>query len=214
MNRLATWTRTVILGHRRNLTDAQIAGDACALCGRRFYDDADRADFGWIGLPFRRRAYACQASCVIKTVDDTLDLFLSVIPARQRVHFWHLGVDDVPLVSDGDGDDTVDRSYAAELGAQPTAAVEIRHGGGVLTTRPLPLEYAEQIAQQAQSLGFAATLSALRYRFMLEREVVTPDGTGVVAGISEKVVRVALADGREQFYPANFVEPREGFGAR
>lgn len=158
MNRLTAWIKTVVVGYRRDLTDAQLAGDACALCGGEFTDPGRRADFGWIGLPFRRRAYACRYACTIDTVDDTTALFRSAIPARQDVWNWYLGVDDNPLTTDDDGRDVLDREYAARFDAQSHAVVEIVHADGILTTRPLPQEYAEKIAAQAQWLGFTAMI--------------------------------------------------------
>lgn len=157
---ITTWFKTVIVGRRVVLTDAQLAGDECALCGHRFFDTERPVSFGWIGLPLRRRAWACPVECTITAVEDVEALFRSAIPARQDVRFWHLGVDDVPLVTAQDGGDTVDEAYTAALAAQPHAPVEIVHGGGVLTTRPLPLKYAGYIAMQARKLGFTAMVRA------------------------------------------------------
>lgn len=159
MNRLTSWIKTVVVGYRGHLTDEQFAGDACAFCGREFFDTEDRR--GWIGIPFRRRAWTCETSCIITAVDDVEALFRSAIPARQRVDFWSLGVMDVPLVSDYYGFDTVDKAYVAAVAAQPHHAVEIVHAEGVLTTRPLPWQYAVQIARQAQDLGFTALVPDL-----------------------------------------------------
>jgi hypothetical protein len=160
MNRLRAWIKTVIVGHRVPLTDEQLTGDACTLCGHRFFDSEYRASYGWIGLPFLgRRAWACQTACTITAVDDVEDLFRSAIPARQDIQFWHLGTDDVPLVTDDYGFDQVDATYVASIATQPHVRVEIIHAGGVLTTRPLPEQYAGHIAVRAQKLGFTAMLA-------------------------------------------------------
>jgi hypothetical protein len=157
MNRLTAWIKTVFIGHVKHLTDEQLAGDACALCGHQFFDSEYRASYGWIDLPFLGpRAWACETSCAVTAVDDVDALFRAAIPARQDVQFWHLGVDDVPLVTDDYGFDQIDEEHVASIAAQPHVCVEIIHAGGILTTRPLPEQYAGYIAVQAQKLGFTA----------------------------------------------------------
>jgi hypothetical protein len=158
VNRLTAWIKTVIVGHRKHLTDEQLAGDDCALCGRRFL--TYRTSYGWIGLPFLgRRAWACETACTITAVEDIEALFRAAIPAQQRVDFYHLGIDDIQLVTAPDGSDMVDEDYVAGIAAQPHVEVEIVHAGGILTTRPLPEQYAGYIAVQAQKLGFTAMIS-------------------------------------------------------
>lgn len=147
MNRLTAWIKTVVVGYRRDLTDEQLAGDACALCGDEFTDPGRRADFGWIGLPFRRRAYACKHSCTLDSIQQVEALFRSAIPPRQHVDMWDMEVMDAD-----------DEAWAARLAAQPQQRVEIVHAAGTLTTRPLPRAYAERIAAQAQRLGFTAMI--------------------------------------------------------
>lgn len=161
MNRLASWINTVIVGYRRTLTDEQINGAACALCGAPLPTLDDRTDFGWIGLPGRRRAYTCQGACVITAVDEVEALFRAAIPRRQPVWFWHLGVDDRPLVTAIDGDDQADEAYLTALAAQPHLTVAIDHRNGTLTIRALPAEYAERIRHQAECLGFTARTTAV-----------------------------------------------------
>lgn len=157
MSSLASRIRTAVLGHPRHLTGRQLAGAACVLCGRPFFASEYRASYGWIGLPPRRRAWACEGACTITAVPDVEVLFRSAIPARQAVTFWHLGLDDSPPAADGGGDVSV-QEYADALDAEPKQAVEIAHRGGVLTTRPLPQRYAGYIAVQARELGFTATV--------------------------------------------------------
>jgi hypothetical protein len=151
MNHLTAWFTTVVIGFRRDLTDAQLAGEACALCGEEFVDlDYHRVSFGWIGLPLRRRAYACVTACYLETVDEVSELFRAAIPPRQQVDEWHLGIDD---------EGYLDPELAASLEAQLYAPVVVIHPRGALTTLPLPLEYAERIAAQAQRLGFTASIT-------------------------------------------------------
>lgn len=157
MNRLTTWARTVLLGHRRTLTDQQLTGHACALCGHPFTDTQPRVSYGWIGLPGRRHAYACPHACTVVTVDDTEDLFRAAIPTRQHVRLHHLGADDVPQITGPHGTDTCDQAYLDALDAQPWLTVVIEHPHGTLTTAPLPVTYAEQIVAQAHRLGYTAT---------------------------------------------------------
>lgn len=147
MNRLTSWLTTVIVDYRRELTDAQRAGTACALCGEPLDHPDYRVPFGWIGLPPRRRAYACKHSCTLDTVPETEALFRSAIPARQDVSMW-----------DMEAMDADDEAWVARLAAQPKTRVEIVHADGTLTTRPLPVDYAERIAAQAQRLGLTAMI--------------------------------------------------------
>lgn len=214
MNRLTSWIKTVIVGYGRHLTAEQLAGDACVLCGHAFSRPEDKASFGWIGLLFRRRAYACRFACTLDTVDGLEELFRSAIPARQNVWLWHLGLDDVPLITAPDDHDIIDDEYAAQIDSQPKARVEVVRRGGTLTTRPLPLEYAERIAVQAMRLGFTAMIDEDQQasRFPPELEVVTPHGPGIVIGANAKVVKVTLDDGQTRNYPITFVKPRSEFG--
>jgi hypothetical protein len=155
VNRVKAWIKTVLVGYSRDLNGQQLAGEACALCGQPFFDPEHRADYGWTGLPLRRRAYACEGGCIITVVADVETLFRSAIPDRQDVLFWYLGVDDVPLLTGEDGVDTLDEAYTARIAAQPTVRVRIAHPGGVVTTRPLPQDYAQCVAMQAWRLGFS-----------------------------------------------------------
>jgi hypothetical protein len=165
MNRLFTRAAKALGWIHRHPTDAQYAGDACALCGDHFANPDHRVSFGWIGLPFRRRAYACEYACTLDTIDDVEELWRAAIPARQDLWNWHLGVDDMQCVTGPDGFDMTDEEYQAAIAGQPHMPVKIVHAGGVLTTRPLPQEYAERIAAQAQRLGFTA---------MIDKEVESP----------------------------------------
>ncbi len=157
MTRLTSWIKAVAASYRRRMTAEQLAGTACALCGRRFLASEYRADYGRVGpLP---HAYTCDTACTITAVDDVAELFRAAIPARQRVEFWHLGVDDAPSRTSYHGEDVPDEAYLAELAAQPRRQVRITHRRGAVTTRPLPERHARYIAAQARRLGFTATLS-------------------------------------------------------
>lgn len=150
MNRLFTRAAKALGWIHRHPTDAQENGGACILCGSEFRrpDDDYRRPYGYIGL--RHRVYACKHACTLEVIDDVITLFRSAIPGRQQVWNWHLGVDD---------GDYHDPEITAWLDAQPHQAVEIVHPGGILTTRPLPEEYAGLIAWQAQRLGFTAMVN-------------------------------------------------------
>ncbi len=151
MNALTAWVRTVIIGTRRTPTDQQLTGHACALCARPFTPTQPRVSYGWIGLPLLRRAYACPHACTLVTVEDTETLFRTAIPTRQHVRLWHLGTDDVADMT---------QQQTEQLDAQPRQTVTLTHPHGPLTSRPLPVTYADQITDQARRLGYTAHTTA------------------------------------------------------
>lgn len=159
MNRMLARAAKALGWIHRNPTDAQYAGEACILCGdplRRAGGDYHRRSYGFLGL--RHRVYACETSCILEVIDDVVRLFSDAIPADQPVCLWHLGVDDNPLTTAPDRSDMFDQAYADEIDAGPKWTVEIVHGDGVLTTRPIPVRYAERIAAQAMRLGYTAMI--------------------------------------------------------
>jgi hypothetical protein len=159
MKSLTAWFKTVVIGHRRNLTAGQENGAACVLCGHEFRSAEESASYGWRGpIPGIHRVHACRFACTLEVVDDVEALFRSAIPARQDVWTWHVGVDDNPLTTAPDGGDMFDQAYADALEAGPKRTVEIVHPGGILTTRPIPVVYAEKISEQAMRLGYTAMI--------------------------------------------------------
>jgi hypothetical protein len=112
----------------------------CARCGTILYQPDQGARVSRL-----RRQYACDPYCVIDVTGDVLRLFAGRVPDGQ---YWHLGTDDIDTQAEAD-----------VLDSLPRLTVEIVHPGGILTTRPIPVEYAHRIASQAQRLGYTAMIN-------------------------------------------------------
>lgn len=124
---------------RRTPTARPWTETPCARCGAILYEPADATRAGRL-----HRRYACGPYCVIDVTGDVYDLFATRLPDAQ---YWHLGSDDIDTQDEADALDTL-----------PRLTVEIRHPGGILATRPLPVEYAHRIASQAMRLGYTAMI--------------------------------------------------------
>jgi hypothetical protein len=149
MNRLFEHTiERVFRVKRKTFTDTQENGTACILCGAEFLWSTDRIPWACLRLPWRHQHFACRYGCTLQTVEDVTDLFRSAIPAKQNVLFYRLGVDDIEP-----------QGHADTAAAGPRLQVEIVHHRGILTTRPIPADYADRIAQQAMRLGYTAWIT-------------------------------------------------------
>jgi len=132
-------TRLAVITRLLRRTPAQ-DGVTCHRCGQHYPITPARR-------PWRTPAYTCTPNCTIDTVDDTADLFRAKVPDAR---LWHLGTDDLDLLTP---------AQAAELDAQPRWTVALCDTPGappLLTTRPLPEQYAFAITAQAGRLGFTA----------------------------------------------------------
>lgn len=115
-------------------------GITCVRCGR-YYGIAP-ARPAW-----RTPAYACTPNCTLDVTDDVADLFADRVPGAW---LWHLGSDDRDRLTPG---------QIAGIDAQPRWTVTLYDTPGaapLLTTRPLPEQYAFAIVAQAGRLGFTA----------------------------------------------------------
>jgi hypothetical protein len=124
------------------LTDAQYAGRSCVHCARPFAP-------GETGEPYGRRMRQCAGFCVLEMagdtdIDDVLAARVTAFRPSADVMPWYLGSDDDP--------DPV------WLTAQERAVLTLDDGPINARSKPIPLEYAHRLAQQAARLGFDAEI--------------------------------------------------------
>lgn len=204
MNRLTAWIKTVVVGYRRDLTDEQLAGDACALCGDEFGHPDYRVSFGWIDLPFRRRAYAERIAAQAQRLGFTAMIDDEVKAAAATANPYASPESRAESARDAIGRFQAWSRLSRALGGNDKQVPTLAEVVDITNSIYPGIDLTAGEAQAAIDLAYAR----LERPLAVATAVITPDGPGIVIGVSAKVLKVTLEDGRTRDYPVAFVKPR------